>query len=376
MLLYRWAVAFLVLLTTGCSAPMFNGAKQDEERPTFAESNKVSKTTVQALAFSPDGKYLASCHQYRGTPGGEHQFLLDAPVVKISQVEKRGGTTRAMFQIPTDLMGTDNTAFSFTRDGKILSALTKSGLAIWDVEAESLRQSPVSGPIAMAHDAKTVAVEVNREGSRPTDSVHGDSIRIVNGETGERLQQVSPDHAQASPWCFSPDGRRLLIECSEGRATKKTWEIWDLQNGRMQCSLAADNVVKWPSGFSSDGSSVALVTGEHDRSKVNLWDATTGRQQAALWDDVENLRCLAFSPDGRWVAIGCGHTETGKKRDGGKLYGQLRLWDIREGKEYASAIDRASWGITAVAFSPDSKTLVSGDGDGNIRFWEINRLPR
>ena len=375
LLLNRLLPACLLLLAAGCSAPPFDPAKwQEKEASPFVEVDKAYQPTVQALAFSPDGKYLASCHQYMGRPNVREEFLAAPPVVKIWQMDGRNCVDWAMFHIESGLMGTDNTALCFTPDGKTLSVLTKNGLLFWDVEQQSLRRSRTSEPIAMAHDAKTVAQEANRDGSQQPHSNGGDGISIVDGETGETSQLISPRHAQVCPWCFSPDGRRLLVECFAPSSKHEAWEIWDLPDGRRQCSVAADNAAKWPCGFSPDGRTLAMVTTANDASKATLYDAATGRQKATLWENVENLRCLAFSPDGRWVAIGCGQTEGGKKANAGALHGQLRLWDLKQGKEYASLIDRSSWGITALTFSPDGKTLATGDGDGNIRFWEITRL--
>jgi len=373
--LYALLPAFC-LLTAGCSKPLFDLAiLKEKETPLFAGKAESYQPTVQALAYSPDGKYLASCHQWMGRPDARSEFLLVPPVVKIWQMDGPGCFDSAVFHIQSDLMGTINTAFRFTPDGKELRVLSKSGLLFWNVEQQALRRSTISEPIAISHDGRTVAVVTNRDGSPVTDD-SGDSISLVNSETGESRQRISPSHSEVCPWCFSIDGQRLLVQCGHPFSKHESWEIWNLPEGRLQCSLKSDNVTKWLSSFSPNGKTLAMVGVAVDTSKttVTLWDTASGQQRATLWQNIENLRCLAFSPDGRWLAVGCGRTEQGRQSNNGKLYARLLVWDLKRNNEYAAVTDRSSWGITALDFAPDGKTIATGDGDGNIRFWEVDHL--
>jgi len=66
------------------------------------------------------------------------------------------------------------------------------------------------------------------------------------------------------------------------------------------------------------------------------------------------VRCIAFSPDGRHLVSGC----TG---------GSLRRWDV-EGQTLQPGSELAAIGerFNAVAFSPDGKTLAAGSGNANL----------
>jgi WD40 repeat protein len=78
---------------------------------------------------------------------------------------------------------------------------------------------------------------------------------------------------------------------------------------------------------------------------------------------------VAFTADGKFVATGGGFHE-----------GALRLWEAPTGKIVTQFGDHGG-GVSALAFTPDSKTLVSGGWDGEVYYWEaatgkqVGRLP-
>jgi WD40 repeat protein len=68
------------------------------------------------------------------------------------------------------------------------------------------------------------------------------------------------------------------------------------------------------------------------------------------------VNSVAFSPDGK--TLGSGDAT-------------VKLWDVASGKELYSAI--TNW-VFASALSPDGKQLVTGHGDGSIKLWEMMGL--
>ena len=67
---------------------------------------------------------------------------------------------------------------------------------------------------------------------------------------------------------------------------------------------------------------------------------------------------MAFSPDGKTLASG--------NNDG-----TIRLWDVATGRPIGQPLTGHTGSFLSVAFSPDGKTLASGNGDGTIRLWDV-----
>jgi WD40 repeat protein len=63
--------------------------------------------------------------------------------------------------------------------------------------------------------------------------------------------------------------------------------------------------------------------------------------------------------------------DIGRLAASGSEGGQIKVWDPRTGIERGSIVDDSTWAVTAIAFSPDGKTLTTGDADGNVKHWDV-----
>jgi WD40 repeat protein len=159
----------------------------------------------------------------------------------------------------------------------------------------------------------------------------------------------------------SPDGRTLatgLTTMTGERPQNEglTW-LWNARTGQRIRSLTEAG---GPGVFSPDGTVLATAGGYGD-SLITVWNPATGRKIHLLNDQQEVVvEQLAFSPDGKLLAA----TESD---------GVTQLWSMTDpakrprplGGELASV-------LTCVTFTPDGKTIVTGDQGDKVWLW--NRL--
>jgi WD40 repeat protein len=131
---------------------------------------------------------------------------------------------------------------------------------------------------------------------------------------------------------------------------------------------------------------LALASGG---SIVELWDLAGGKGARQFNQHHATAHCVAFSPDGRTLAAAGSYPDPKGFGGGPPYYPVIYFWDAATGEERAQfkwdpyanleAFKPAArpnwiggaWGaVTAIAFSPDGKTLFSG-GPDTARLWEV-----
>ena len=91
--------------------------------------------------------------------------------------------------------------------------------------------------------------------------------------------------------------------------------------------------------------------------KCGMWRPAS-RLGSSLNTHSGQVSSVAFSPDGKTLATGDDS-------------GAARLWDVAAAEQASRAVTGGSYLIAAAAFSPDGKTLATVDGNGSVRLWDI-----
>jgi WD40 repeat protein len=168
---------------------------------------------------------------------------------------------------------------------------------------------------------------------------------------------------------FSPDGKTLASARGIGEV-----DLWDVATGMQRASFTVPE--KQHIGelaFAPDGQTLASCVARDDHShQVLMWDLQSGRSRALSSLESTWYTMPAFSPDGHTLAVGCGH---GEGRYPGKAdaprWGAIQLFEMATGTRTVRLTGHPAV-VQWVAFTPDGKTLVSGDVETTVKVWDVS----
>ena len=342
---------------------------------------------VTAVAFSPDGKSLASvgttdCVRHWDTESGK-------ALNPLWNAEQRSALSR--LTTPSGVYK----SLAFSPDGKAV-ALTLGDAVIRVVDSESavprltitghsrlitvIKWSPDGKRIASLSDDKTVRI---------WDSATGTELMCFHGySSGAHVVAWSPD-AQSlavggdralrlwsrkldqSPVSFGPrtsltelgwsDDGKQLVSHDDSRSA----QYWDTSSGTELAQSAVgtfhDYEARARSGFdghdrSPDSKTFATVDA-YGKSVV-LWDSVTNQTRLTLAGGEQSVNSVAWSTDSRLIAAGSDD-------------GAVRIWDAHSGKKIQQ-LDAHFPRLNGTALDwSNNGTLVAAGDDQAVRFWRF-----
>jgi WD40 repeat protein len=151
---------------------------------------------------------------------------------------------------------------------------------------------------------------------------------------------------------FSLDGKMVAL----ASFSSTVW-LWDMATGAaLQILEGQDSVTAV--AFSSDNKVLSLASrslGSRDNT-IQLWDVTTGLVRQTLEDYTYGIDAMAFSPNNKILAVASNG-------------GIVRLWDVATGVAQQTLKGHMDC-IHSIAFSPDGKVVASASRYGTVRFWD------
>jgi WD40 repeat protein len=311
--------------------------------------------SVVSVAFSPDGKTLAS-------GGGDGSIKLwDVASGKLRATLTGHKERRTIWVL------------AFSADGKALaSAGDFNSIRVWDVRT-GRNTATLSEPfgflvqLAFGSDGKTIVF------------AWLGCIRQWDPATNKTsiLLDLRSEMDLATPYLWSAGGkllagsRKLLavpkkpLKGSKLPAPSSQLTVWDVTARKKLAGVPFFMI------FSPDGKTVASYTGydfERAAAKVHIWDFPAGTLKAT-GSVPSQITCLAFSPNGKALAVGF------KDKDRGMREGNIRLFEAATGQEIGT-VKRHGGPLFALAFSPDGKTLASASCDGTVKLFDVSAITK
>ncbi len=366
---------------------------------TFHQHTFHHRKAVQAVEFSPNGKYILV-----GTEGN---------IAKLWDLE---GNEIRVFQGHTDRIS----AVAFSADGSKILTGSRDGTAIlWNTQGDTLRTfkghsgeitavdfSPDDSNILTASTDNFIKIWTQEADLQYNFYTQGilissaifspDGSKILTADFGGTIQfwdkggvsQTIFDHPELSIFAIdlSPDGKQILVGSS--RKNPFLLDLNGVEIRQFQAHQGNVQAVK----FSPDGK--YIISGSSDRTLI-LSETQTAKVQFDFRGHESPIQTLAFSRNGRFLATG---SEDGiiKLIDNqgnikqkftfsdpvitldlmpknqlkviGLKSGDIRI--IQENKIQETTIQHPK-GILTVKISPDEKFILSGGNDYTARLWNL-----
>ena len=322
---------------------------------SFAKAAPISlighQISISSIAFSPDGKTLAS---------GSHDTT-----IRLQNNPSAAVSIPALDAVFKTLKGHSGgiLAIAFSPDGLMLASgsLDKT-IRLWDTRSGALLKT------LEGHSDDVIAATFLPDGRTLTSGSRDRTIRLWDIRSGATLRTIRSDLDGVCSIAFSPDVKILAWAGTDGNPyiPRYYWiELLDAQSGATLKSLNTDS--DFYVDFSQDGRTLVTV------SFVNPYESPPRHGEVRLWDvrsgdllkrfELRDGCAAAYSPDNMTLA-----SLTARKIQPGF---EIQIMDIRKPDAKWRRIGDSSWKTQVLAFSPDGKRLAAGGFYGDIRLCNI-----
>ncbi|AFY99149.1 serine/threonine-protein kinase [Calothrix sp. PCC 6303] len=285
---------------------------------------------VYAIAFTPDGQYLAS---------GSSDNTIKMWETRTGKIHRRLGR---WFSGHSDSVW--DICFS-PKQNILASASYDRTIKLWETTGKN--SHTLTG-----HENWVNSVAFHPNGLLLASSSNDCTIKLWKTTTGKEIQTLASHTDSVLSVNFSPDGQYLVSGSADN-----TIKIWEVSTGKEIITLKSHSFFVNSVIFHPNGKTLASASS--DRT-IKLWHATTGKLIRTYKNHTDSVSSISFTPNGQILASASwDHT--------------IKLWQTNTGKEIATLTGHCNY-IRAIAFSPDGKTLVSASDDETIKIWEIQQI--
>jgi WD40 repeat protein len=269
---------------------------------------------VYSVAATPDGRYL-----FTGSWDSTARLW---DTVTGAEIVRLGGHSGAVLYI------------AIAPDGRTLASAGLDGnIRFWDMAA--IERDNFRG-----HEDWVNTIHFAPDGRWLVTAADDGQLLLWDAATGELVRALAGHENQVATAQFTSDGRSVLSSSLDG-----TTRLWDVATGQETAQFAHGRLA----ALSPDNRRALII---HVDRTVHLLDLTSGILRPL--ENINGATQVAFAPDGSSYAVGMG--------------GGAQLFDATTD---APGRLLAHSGISALAYAPDGRFLLTGAQDGSLRLWNL-----
>ncbi|MFN6275813.1 MAG: protein kinase domain-containing protein [Microcystis sp.] len=281
---------------------------------------------VWSVAYSPDGRYLAS--------GSWDKTIKIWEVATGKQLRTLTGHSDWVNLVV------------YSPDGRYLaSGSYDKTIKIWEV-ATGKQLRTLNG-----HSDWVKSVVYSPDGRYLASGDGDNTIKIWEVATGKELRTLTGHSDPVLSVVYSPDGRYLASGSSD-----ETIKIWEVATGKELRTLTGHSGTVDSLAYSPDGR--YLASGSSDKT-IKIWEVATGKELRTLTGHSDWVSSVVYSPDGRYLASASSDKT-------------IKIWEVATGKELRTLTGHSE-AVYSVVYSPDGRYLASGSSDKTIKIWRVGQ---
>ncbi|MBC7777583.1 MAG: TIR domain-containing protein [Phycisphaerae bacterium] len=313
-------------------------AKQNNPTPLKPEANPAGMTllrtlrghsdTIFGIAFSPDGKKIAS------GSGNNTIKIWDAGSGENTATLE--GHTSAVYSV------------SFSPDGKkIASGSNDKTIKIWDAD------SGKNMATLLGHTHEVWCVSFSRDGKKVASGSYDKTIKIWDAGSGKNITTLLGHTGEILSVAFSADGKKVASSASDS-----TIKIWDIDSGNNITTLLGHRNIVLSVFFNLDGKKI--ISGSWDET-IRIWDVQSGKSLHILEGHTKPIRSCLFIANDQLLAS--------QSEDG-----TVRIWRTDSWQTVTILAEPSSMSfLPKMAVHPTKPILaIPSEEDTVIKLWELD----
>lgn len=350
---FAWSACILLLILTLSSV---FGAYIAVKRKKVADSQQLAAQAMQQANLLPQSVLLAAKAMKRF-----HTFEADQAMYHGLSLLGPKPVVQRSYRGLNDLVLSPHGKYLvlLPLDGPAHVQETVSGKEITSLINLYPDNSPVSAvrQISFSADDKYIA----------TLSSLGISTFVWELPSGREIFRTPANRGAITAAALNAKGNYLSTGHSDGMVY-----LWEVSSGDEVLSFSHSDV-PYTLKFSTDGrylavsSSQGIYYGPSSISMVRLWDIAKNQEIAQL-RHTSAVTQFTFSPDGKYLAT---TSRVGQEQEKKERIGTVKVWDTATGHEVTRVQHEDA--VNSIAFSPDSRYLLTGSSDDTSRLWDVDK---